>query len=133
MQRGDCGEKREKGGLTMWARFFEMGLALWLGFSSFVFNYPNEDPFFIQSDLLAAGFTFLFSLLSFWEPLRKTHLLIFLIAIYLCAVSYSTFPEIALPYQENSIAVGLFLLMLAIVPNRAHLPPRSWREFNSRH
>jgi hypothetical protein len=30
---------------------------------------------------------------------------------------------------QNDLLTGLLLLMLAIVPNEASLPPQAWREF----
>jgi hypothetical protein len=34
------------------------------------------------------------------------------------------------PALQNDLVVGLLLLMFAIIPNEASLPPRAWRRFD---
>lgn len=34
------------------------------------------------------------------------------------------------PALQNDIIVGWLLLMFAIIPNEANIPPRSWRKFS---
>jgi hypothetical protein len=114
----------------MWARTVEFMLACWLAVSPFIFHYPSEDRFLWVSHLSCAFFTALFSLLSFSDRLRKIHYLNLIVATWLWFSGYDNFPALALPPQENSVAIGLLLLMLAMVPSHAHLPPRSWEKFH---
>ncbi|MBS0625138.1 MAG: hypothetical protein JSS32_03725 [Verrucomicrobia bacterium] len=117
----------------MWARVIEFMLACWLSLSPFILRYSDEEPtYFWASDFTCAFLIALFSLLSFWHPLRKIHLMNLGVAIWLWTLGYLNFPEVALPPQENSVAIGLLLLMLALIPNHAHLPPPSWRDFYDR-
>jgi len=97
----------------MWARVLELILAVWLLYS--------HEP-------LPCIFIAIFSLLSFYYPLRKMHLLNLGVAFWLWASGYTNFPELASPSQENSVVVGLLLLMLAIVPSHSHLSPHSWQK-----
>jgi len=113
----------------MWARIVEFMLACWLSLSPFILRYPPDEHFLWTSDLVCAALIACFSLLSFYHPLRKIHLLNLGVALWLWGLGYGTFPEIALPPQENSVAIGLLILMLAIIPTHSHLPPLSWRKF----
>lgn len=112
----------------MWARVVEFMLACWLALSPFILHYPS-DHYLWASDLTCASLIALFSLLSFYGPLRKIHLLNLGVALWLWSLGYQNYPELALPPQENSVTVGLLLLMLAIIPTHSHLPPRPWRKF----
>jgi hypothetical protein len=113
----------------MWARVVEFMLACWLAISPFIFRYPPQETFLWTNDLICACLIALFALLSFWDPLRKIHLLSLGVAFWLLGHGYSTFPSIALPPQENSVVLGLLVLMLAIIPSQSHLHSRSWQEF----
>lgn len=113
----------------MWARVVEFMLACWLALSPFILHYPSDDKFLWISDFLCALLTALFALLSFSPYLSKIHHLTLAVGLWLLFVGYQNFPEYALPSQENSVALGLLLMMLAIVPSHSHRPPSSWREF----
>ncbi len=113
----------------MWARVVEFMLACWLALSPFIFRYRSEDTFLWVNDFICASLVALFALLSFWHPLRKIHLMTLGVALWLWGQGYTSFPEIAPPAQANSVAIGLILLMLAIVPSHSHHSPLSWKEF----
>ena len=113
----------------MWARILEFMLACWLAASPFILRYPPEETFFWTSDLACATLAALFALLSFWRPLRKIHLLNLAVAAWLWGLGYIGFPDLAPPPQENSVAVGLLLLMLSLIPCHSHLPSPSWWKF----
>jgi hypothetical protein len=111
----------------------EFMLACWLVVSPFIFRYHTvRDRFFWLNDAICASLIALFAMLSFWPPLRKIHLLNLGVAFWLMGVGYHTFPELALVPEENSFAMGLFILMLSIVPCHAHLPPRSWQKLEKK-
>lgn len=113
----------------MVARVIEFMLACWLAMSPFILHYPSDETFLWANDLTCACLVALFAVLSFWDPLRKIHLLTLGVAFWLCGLGYMTFPEMASPPQENSVSIGLLLLMLSIVPSHAQLPPRPWQKF----
>lgn len=113
----------------MWARVVEFMLAVWLAFSPFILRYSSQEPLMWANTLICAALIMLFALLSFWDPLRKIHLLTLGVALWLLGLGYSTFPEIAQPPEENSAVLGLLLLMLTIVPTHSHHLSRSWQKF----
>lgn len=110
----------------MWARITEIFLAGWLAISPFIFQTSAQE---MHSNFISAFLIALFALLSYWHPLRKIHLLSLGVALWLWGFGYSTFPLLASPSLENSVAVGFLLSMLAIVPNQTHLPSPSWQKF----
>lgn len=113
----------------MWARVIEFMLAIWLALSPFILQYPPEDTLLWVNAFVCACLVALFSLLSFWRPLRKIHLLTLAIALWLWGLGYSTFPGQTSPPLENSVVTGLLLLMLAIVPSHASQLSPSWQTF----
>ena len=70
------------------------------------------------------------ALCSFWRPLQYAHLGTLGMGLWLIAYRYFT-PTPPLPASQNHVVIGLFLLMLVIIPNKASQPPKSWREFYS--
>jgi hypothetical protein len=113
----------------MWARIIEVTLGCWLALSPFIFRHSAEARTLWVNDLLSATIVIVLALVSFWPPLRFAHLANLLVALWLIAFGFwaSSYP--APPALQNSIIVGLLLLMFAIIPNEASLPPRSWRAF----
>ena len=116
----------------MWARVVEFMLACWLALSPFILRYSANETFYWANDLVCAFLIALFALLSFWHPLRKIHLLTLGVALWLWGLGYTSFPGITPPAQENSVVIGLMLLMLAIVPSHSHHISPSWHEFTNK-
>lgn len=112
----------------MWARVVEVMLGCWLAVSPFVFRHSAEDRMLWFSDLLSALVVMVLALSSFWRPLRYAHLGIVAVGLWLIVVGYVA-PYPTPPAFQNDIAVGLLLLIFAIVPNNAAQPPKPWREF----
>lgn len=113
----------------MWARILELLLAAWLAISPFLFTYTSHATLFWTTDYICTASITLFSLLSFYLPLRKMHLFNLLIAIYLMTLPF-IFKEI--PNQsplQNYMVLGILLLMVAIMPTDAHKQPKPWRDF----
>jgi hypothetical protein len=115
----------------MWARVVEVMLGCWLALSPFIFRHAADQPALWFNDLFCSLAVLTFALLSFWHPLRQAHLAICGVALWLIGFGVLASPHPAPPALQNHILVGLLLLMCAIVPNEASLPPRPWRDFFS--
>lgn len=113
----------------MWARVVEVMIAIWLSLSPFIFRHPPEDRFLWTNDFVCACLIVLFALLSFWRPLQKIHLATLGISFWLWALGYTNFPERACVGTQNSVVIGLLLLMLAIIPSHSEQPSPSWKRF----
>jgi len=109
----------------MWARVVEIMTAVWLAVSPFVFRVQSDAAILWGDQIIALGICIL-SGLSYWRPTRYAHLLILAIAIGL--IAWGRLAGTPPPFiHQNHIVVGLFLLMMAIVPNDASNPPPAWR------
>lgn len=110
----------------MWARTVEMMTAVWLALSPFIFRVQDQ-PSLVWADSLVALLIAVLAGFSYWKPTQHAHLLILLVAVGLILwgrFGYGTPPP---PAHQNHIAVGIFLLMVALVPNEAAQPPDEWR------
>lgn len=109
----------------MWGRVVEIMTAMWLAFSPFVFGVQS-DMVLLWADLGTALLICMLAGLSYWHPTRYAHLLILAVAIGLAVWGRAagTPPP---PAHQNHIVVGLFLLMIALIPNEASQPPQVWR------
>ena len=116
----------------MWARVVEVMLAIWLLISPFIFRHPTHETFLWVNDFICGSLVAVFALFSFWHPLRKIHLMTLGVALWLWGLGYTSFPEMTPPSQENSVVIGLILLMLAIIPSHSHHTTLSWKEFINR-
>ncbi|QDV86337.1 SPW repeat domain-containing protein [Planctomycetes bacterium TBK1r] len=109
----------------MWGRVVEIMTAVWLAASPFIFQVQGSDSF-VLIDSLAALLIVILSGLSYWHPTRHAHLLILVVATGLTL--WGRFADAPPPpIHQNHIVVGLFLLMIAIIPNEASRPPHAWR------
>jgi hypothetical protein len=113
----------------MWARTVEVMLGFWFAASPFIFSHSPDEPRLWWNDLGSAFLIIAISLLSFWSRTRRAHLLNILVALWLIGFGYFGFGDPPPPAAQNDLTVGLILLMLAIIPSEATLPPRGWREF----
>lgn len=110
----------------MWARDFEMALALWLGAAPLVFRHAGAESWAV--DLACAAIVVGLGLVSYTRRARRAHLGTLAIAVGLMAYGWaSSSVHDPLPAHQNRIVVGFLLAMLAIVPTRASLPPEPWR------
>jgi hypothetical protein len=114
----------------MWARTVEVMLGCWLAISPFVFHHAADEAALWWNDLGTAAVVIAFALGSLYRPLRHAHLLTLLVAAWLVGFGYVTSLSAASPASQNQIAVGLLLLIFAIVPTESNKPPESWREYS---
>lgn len=110
----------------MWGRVIEIMTAVWLALSPFIFRAQDQSTVVLFDNLIALLIATLAGL-SFWRPTRHAHLATLLVATGLCI--WGRIAELPPPpVHQNHIVVGLFLLMIAIIPNDASLPPPAWRK-----
>jgi hypothetical protein len=111
----------------MWARIAELLLGGWLIASPFVLSPERQ-----LMELLCGSSFIVLAALSFTQRWRTAHRLSIVIALVLASAAYfgASYPPSAA--QQNDIITGLLVLMFAIVPSEASLPPRSWRSFHTR-
>ncbi|QEF97619.1 hypothetical protein Mal15_16600 [Stieleria maiorica] len=110
----------------MWGRVVEIMTAVWLAASPFIFDAAS-DGIVLWSDLGVALLIWVLSGLSYWPPTRRAHLLILVVAVGLVLWGrLAVLPPT--PVHQNHIVVGLFLLMIAVIPNNASQPPSGWME-----
>lgn len=110
----------------MWPRTAEVMLGLWLAASPFIFGHSAAEPRLWWNDFICAALVMTISLASFHDRTRRAHLLNIAVALWLMAFAYFTSGSPAPPAAQNDLAVGILLLMLAIIPSRASEPPQSW-------
>jgi hypothetical protein len=109
----------------MWGRVVEIMTAIWLAVSPFVFR-TQSDMVLLWAAQATALLICVLSGLSYWRPTRHAHWLNLLVAIGLIAWGRLDGTPPA-PIHQNHIVVGLFLMMMAIIPNEASRPPNAWR------
>lgn len=113
----------------MWARVIEVTLGCWLVLSPFIFRHATDQAMHWINDLCCGFAVATLALLSFWHPTRHAHLVTCGIALWLIGVGLFASPYPAPPALQNNIVVGLLLLIFAIIPDEASLPPSPWRDF----
>lgn len=111
----------------MWPRVAEVALACWLAMSPFIFRHDPAQTTLWATDFATAAAIAVFSLASFWPPLRKLHLLNLLVAGGLVLYPLLAAEHPAPAALQNELCVGLLLAMFALLPSQASLPPLSWR------
>lgn len=116
----------------MWPRVVEVMLGLWLAASPFVFRHDSGATAYWSNDLLCALLVVVFGLLSFAERFRLAHLATIGVGLWLIGFGYLASPYPAPVALQNNVVLGLLLVMFAIIPNEASLPPRPWRELDTR-
>ena len=102
----------------MWPRVIEIMLGFWLVVSTMIFEQPSDQPDLWRHNLFSGSSVILFALLSFWHPLRRSHLATCGVALLLIGLGYVGSPYPTPPALQNYILTGLVLLMLGIIPGR---------------
>ena len=113
-----------------WPRYCEMLLGLWLLAAPWVLNYGGSDT--VRTVNITAGIGILvLDILSVTLYKRYAYLAVLGVALGLLVHAYLAMPPEGAGTQNN-IIVALLLLMFAILPTEATLPPPSWREFHEK-
>jgi hypothetical protein len=117
----------------MWARVIEFAIGCWLAMSPFIFGHGADEVLLWTVDLTAATIVMSLALASYWHPLRHAHLATIAVGLALVVVGRFLNPTPVPPAGQNQIVVGLLLLMFALVPNHASMPPNHWLPEAPRH
>lgn len=107
----------------MWPRYVEVMLGLWLAVSPFVFAHGSRQALWVW-DFTTSAILIVVPILAHLERLRRVHLLLLLPAGALVLRGWlqtQSGPHDAA--SQNHIVVGLLVLMIAIIPSPASLPP----------
>jgi hypothetical protein len=110
----------------MWSRVVEVMLGCWLAVSPFVFGYSADETAFWINDFACASTVIVLALVSFWQPLRHAHVLIAGVGVWMIVFAYLHFGGAIPPGLQSGALVGFLLIMFAVIPNEASLPPGSW-------
>lgn len=111
----------------MWPRVVELMLGIWLAISPFVFRGTPEVREYAVNDAITGSLVVVVSLSCFWRPMRRAHLATLALGVWLAAFGYFSAERPGPPAAQNDIVVGLLLLVFAILPSEATLPPVPWR------
>jgi O-antigen ligase len=111
----------------MWPRVVEVMLGLWLAASPFIFRHPPDQKALWVRDLACALVVVCLALPSFWRRTRRAHLGILAVGAYLALSAFLSDANPPPAALQNDLIVGIVLLMLAILPSEATLPPPAWR------
>ena len=112
----------------MWARVVEVMIGVWLAMSPFIFHPEINSPRFWWNDFACAVLIMTWSLLSFWRPARRAHLLQIIMGLWLMGWAFAHgFGKDPVPAAlQNDVMTGFTLLMFAILPSKGTRPPASW-------
>jgi len=110
----------------MWPRVVEMMTAVSLALSPFMFR-AQSDPVIVWPGSRIALAIALLAGASYWPWARQAHLSMLLVAVGL--IVWERFVQSPPPpIHQNHIVVGLFLLIVALLPNDASQPTGQWRD-----
>lgn len=114
----------------MWGRWCEILCGVWLIASPWVFRPENQIDATMANDVASGAVIILLALLSWVPSLRQAHLANIAVALWLMGFGYFGAEYPAPLALQNDILTGLLLLMFALIPNRADIPPITWTDFN---
>ncbi len=114
----------------MWGRWCEILCGVWLIASPWVFQPESQIDATLVNDVTSGVFIIVLALLSWVPRLRHAHLGNIAVALWLMGFAYFASPYPSPLALQNEIFTGLLLLMFALIPNRADIPPLTWTDFN---
>ncbi len=110
----------------MWGRVIELMMAVWMVLSPFIFRAQDESTA-IFIDLGFASAIAVLAGCSYWHPTRHAHFFILVVGVGMAAWGRFSGGMPPTPADQNHIFVGLFLLLIALIPNQASRPPVAWQ------
>ena len=111
----------------MWPRVIEGMLGCWLLVTPFVFRGTTAVEAYTMSAVVSGAIVIVMAVLSYWHPARLARFGTLGVSLWLALHGYFAAERPGPPAAQNEIMIGLTLLLLAIIPNEASLPPRAWR------
>jgi hypothetical protein len=105
----------------MWARYIELLLGAWLIAAPFLLG-PERTAI----EITCGALIILFAAMSFSRRFRAAHRINIIVSLVLAAAAYLGASHPATAAEQNDIVAGLLILMFAIVPSEASLPPHAW-------
>jgi hypothetical protein len=102
-------------------------IGCWMLVSPFVFRHEQHATGLWLNDLSVGSLLIVLALASYWRPTAWAHWLALPLGAWLVLFGrFSDVPPLA-PALQNQIIIGMIVMMFAIVPNEASLPPHAWR------
>jgi hypothetical protein len=111
----------------MWPRVVELMLGCWLVISPLILRHDFSETIIWKTDMYSGALVVILSFASFARRFHYAHFGTALVALWLIGFGYLTAGHPAPAAQQNEFTLGLLLLMFAIIPNEATLPPPAWR------
>ena len=111
----------------MWARHFEVFLAIWLSLSWLIFRYPKDATWLISHDFIIAAVIASISLLNY--KYRYIHLLNLIPAFWLMGTAFFSYSPVTYAPHQNAMVLGLLLLMFVVIPPYSSQPPQEWENY----
>jgi hypothetical protein len=114
----------------MWARTAEIILGLWLAASPVIFGTYGSGYGTAALDHAAGVIVLIFAAMSFSKTFGWAHYATLALSPVMVLSSYLTTAHPAPAHVQNRIAVGLVLMIFAILPNNAGQAPVPDREYS---
>ena len=111
----------------MWPRVVEVMLGCWLLVTPFVFRDTEAIGNYTINSVISGSVVILASLLSFWDRTRSARMVTLVVSLWLATHGYFWAERPGPPAAQNELAVGLVLLLFAVLPNETNDVPRRWR------
>lgn len=115
----------------MWPRTVEVLLGCWLLITPFVFRETSEVDRYVINSVACGALVIVASLLSFRDGTRFARFVTLLVSLWLAVHGYVFAARPGPPAAQNELAIGLMLLLFAILPNEINDAPRPWRDTSS--
>ena len=116
----------------MWPRVVELMLAIWMLMAPFAVGADVTSGMTWVRAAVPALIVMTVSFASFWGPVRRRpfHLISAATGLAVALAAWIG-PRPLPPLEQSELVTGLMLLMFAIIPNEASLPPQKWRRIEA--
>lgn len=113
----------------MWPRHIEAMIACWLALTPFIFVGDDATTSTNVASWASAAAIVVFSLGSYWPPVRRCYLLTALTGLIIGGWAYFVAGSPPSHVHQNFVVVGLLLMMTGIIPSYTNDPPKAWRNY----